>query len=203
MLKKPLIYGETPEWEHQAILGIFRSSDNICTICISKVGATSIDLSEVNIIIQVSSHFGSRQPTTGSPTVVNPPHRPMEATKVFSMPSFICWSVQIHKKCFIPPNNNNKVVAGALKYGYAYSTPEDLRMLLRTVLNLEMDLEKEQCAEDAAICKQNPDGAGLADAGTKRMAGMTMSQMSGGSRMLYKEVSSSKTHPLFCKRQRR
>ena len=61
MLKKPLIYGETPERERQAILGTFRASDALRTICISKVGDTSIDLPEANVIIQVSSHFGSRR----------------------------------------------------------------------------------------------------------------------------------------------
>ena len=61
MLKKPLIYGETPERERQAILGTFRTSKTLQTICISKVGDTSIDLPEANVIIQVSSHFGSRR----------------------------------------------------------------------------------------------------------------------------------------------
>ena len=61
MLNKPLIYGETPEKERQAILGIFRSTNTVQTICISKVGDTSIDLPEANIVIQVSSHFGSRR----------------------------------------------------------------------------------------------------------------------------------------------
>jgi len=61
MLKRPLIYGETPEHERQAILGTFRATDSLRTICISKVGDTSIDLPEANVIIQVSSHFGSRR----------------------------------------------------------------------------------------------------------------------------------------------
>ena len=61
MLRKPLIYGETPERERQAILGTFRATDAVRTICISKVGDTSIDLPEANVIIQVSSHFGSRR----------------------------------------------------------------------------------------------------------------------------------------------
>lgn len=61
MLKRPMIYGETPERERQAILGLFRTSDALRTICISKVGDTSIDLPEANVIIQVSSHFGSRR----------------------------------------------------------------------------------------------------------------------------------------------
>jgi DNA excision repair protein ERCC-3 len=45
-------------------LSLFRPSINqsaLRTICISKVGDTSIDLPEANVIIQVSSHFGSRR----------------------------------------------------------------------------------------------------------------------------------------------
>lgn len=34
VLKKPLIYGETPEKERQAILGIFRSTKAVSTICL-------------------------------------------------------------------------------------------------------------------------------------------------------------------------
>lgn len=34
VLKKPLIYGETPEKERQAILGIFRSTNTVSTICL-------------------------------------------------------------------------------------------------------------------------------------------------------------------------
>ena len=49
------------EKERQAILGIFRSTKTVSTICLSKVGDTSIDLPEANVVIQVSSHFGSRR----------------------------------------------------------------------------------------------------------------------------------------------
>jgi len=91
----------------------------------------------------------------------------------------------------------------AVKHDYAFSTPEDDRRILRTVLTSQTDLEKEQRAEDAAIRKSNPDGAHMADAGTKKTAGMTMSQVSGGSGLRYKEMSLSKKHPLFRKRQRR
>ena len=65
------------------------------------------------------------------------------------------------------------------------------------------DVDKEQRSEDAAIRKGNADGAGLANAGAKRMAGMSMSQLSGASGMRYREVSATKKHPLFRKRQRR
>jgi DNA excision repair protein ERCC-3 len=223
MLKKPLICGETPQRERQAILGIVRSSDDIRTICISKVGDTSIDLPEANVIIQVSSHFGSRRQEAQRLGRIL---RPKSTTRtdgsnrsVFNAFFYTLVSADTQEMFYsakrqqylidqgytfkIVTNLCDKAAADALKYGYAYSTPEDDRMLLRTVLNSEMDLEKEQRAEDAAIRKQNPDGAGLADAGAKRTAGMTMSQMSGGSGMRYKEVSSSKKHPLFRKRQRR
>jgi|TARA_B110001450_G_scaffold254496_1_gene279966 hypothetical protein len=68
---------------------------------------------------------------------------------------------------------------------------------------LHFDFEQEQRAEDAAIRKSNPDGAQLADNAMKKTAGMTMSQVSGGSGLRYREMSSSKKHPLFRKRQRR
>jgi DNA excision repair protein ERCC-3 len=43
------------------LLQSFRTSPHVNVICISKVGDTSIDLPEANVIIQVSSHFGSRR----------------------------------------------------------------------------------------------------------------------------------------------
>jgi hypothetical protein len=72
-------------------------------------------------------------------------------------------------------------------------------------LTSETELEKVQRAEDTAIRKSNPDGAALADAGVKRLTGVSMSSLSGGSGMRYWEVSSAqkKQHPLFRKRQRR
>ena len=96
----------------------------------------------------------------------------------------------------------------AVENKYAFATPEDDRKLLRTVLQSETDLEKEQRAEDTAIRKNNADGAALADQAVKRTAGMTMAQMSGGSGLRYREISSggggkNKRHPLFRKRQRR
>ena len=93
----------------------------------------------------------------------------------------------------------------AKQHNYTYSTPEDDRKLLRTVLTSETDLEKEQRAEDYAIRKGNADGAALADAGVRRHAGVSMSSLSGGTGMRYREVSSgpTKRHPLFQKRMRR
>jgi DNA excision repair protein ERCC-3 len=105
----------------------------------------------------------------------------------------------------IVTNLSEKAEQVAHEEGYSYSSPEDDRKLLRTVLTSETDLEKDQRIEDNLIRKNNPDGAALADSSVKRTAGMTMSQMSGGSGLRYRESSSSskKQHPLFRKRQRR
>lgn len=90
-------------------------------------------------------------------------------------------------------------------HNYAYSSPEEDRKLLRMVLTSEADLEKEQKNEDAAIRKGNQDGAALADAGVRRSTGVSLSSLSGGRGIRYREVSSgpTKRHPLFRKRQRR
>jgi len=223
MLKRPLIYGETPERERQAILGTFRATDALRTICISKVGDTSIDLPEANVIIQVSSHFGSRrQEAQRLGRILRPKsYTQQDGSNRSSFNAFfyslvtadtqeMFYSAKRQQYLIdqgytfkIVTNLCEKAAVEAVKHNYAYSTPEDDRRLLRTVLNSETDLEKEQRSEDAAIRKSNPDGAGLADAGTKRTAGMTMSQVSGGSGMRYREANSSKKHPLFRKRQRR
>jgi len=60
-LKRPAIYGATKESERQAVLGSFRFNAAVNTVCLSKVGDVAIDLPEANVIVQVSSHFGSRR----------------------------------------------------------------------------------------------------------------------------------------------
>ncbi|KAG5180679.1 P-loop containing nucleoside triphosphate hydrolase protein [Tribonema minus] len=61
LLGIPYIYGGTREAERQRILGLFRLNTLVNCIGLSKVGDTSIDIPEANVIIQVSSHFGSRR----------------------------------------------------------------------------------------------------------------------------------------------
>jgi DNA excision repair protein ERCC-3 len=229
MLKKPLIYGETPERERQAILGTFRSTDALRTICISKVGDTSIDLPEANVIIQVSSHFGSRrQEAQRLGRILRPKSfTQQDGSNRSSFNAFFYTLVSNdtqemfysakRQQYLIDQGYTFKIVTNlceradslAVEEGYSYSTPEDDRKLLRTVLNSETDMEKEQRAEDTAIRKNNADGAGLVDASTKRTISSlnsTMASISGGTGLRYKETRSgnnnAKRHPLFRKRQR-
>ena len=60
-LKRPFINGQTNQNERDNILSFFQKSDLLNTIFLSKIGDTSIDLPAANVIIQISSHFGSRR----------------------------------------------------------------------------------------------------------------------------------------------
>ncbi|KAK1303540.1 DNA repair helicase XPB1 [Acorus calamus] len=60
-LNKPMIYGSTSHQERTRILHQFKHSPNVNTVFLSKVGDNSIDIPEANVIIQISSHAGSRR----------------------------------------------------------------------------------------------------------------------------------------------
>eukprot|EP01133_Synstelium_polycarpum_P012127 gene12127-14189_t len=58
---KFFIFGDTTGQERMSILSKFQHDPTVRTIFISKVGDTSIDIPEATVIIQVSSHYGSRR----------------------------------------------------------------------------------------------------------------------------------------------
>lgn len=60
-MKKLFIYGGTGDAERKECLHKFQFNPNINCLFISKVGDNSIDLPDVNVIIQISSHFASRR----------------------------------------------------------------------------------------------------------------------------------------------
>ncbi|KAA8496129.1 TFIIH basal transcription factor complex helicase repB subunit [Porphyridium purpureum] len=60
-LRRPFIYGPTSQQERTRILYQFQNNPQLGTILLSKVGDTSIDIPEANVLIQVSSHYGSRR----------------------------------------------------------------------------------------------------------------------------------------------
>lgn len=60
-MNKPYIYGPTSQSERIQILQNFKYNPKVNTIFVSKVADTSFDLPEANVLIQVSSHGGSRR----------------------------------------------------------------------------------------------------------------------------------------------
>jgi len=59
-MKKAFIYGATGSLERMRILKNFQKHEGQ-TLFISRIGDTSIDLPEANVILQISSHYGSRR----------------------------------------------------------------------------------------------------------------------------------------------
>jgi len=60
-LDKPFIEGKTTNKERMRIFSQFQYNASVKTIFISKVGDNSIDLPEANVLIQISSQYGSRR----------------------------------------------------------------------------------------------------------------------------------------------
>lgn len=60
-MNKPFIYGPTSQNERLQILQNFKMNPRVNTIFVSKVADTSFDLPDANVLIQISSHGGSRR----------------------------------------------------------------------------------------------------------------------------------------------
>lgn len=59
-IRRAFIYGATGSYERMKILKNFQDHEGE-TLFISRIGDTSIDLPEANVILQISSHYGSRR----------------------------------------------------------------------------------------------------------------------------------------------
>eukprot|EP00455_Lapot_gusevi_P049944 TRINITY_DN7171_c0_g1_i10.p1 TRINITY_DN7171_c0_g1~~TRINITY_DN7171_c0_g1_i10.p1 ORF type:complete len:245 (-),score=69.11 TRINITY_DN7171_c0_g1_i10:35-769(-) len=60
-MNKPYICGTTGDAERLHWLDLFKRDSNVNCLFISKVGDNSIDLPDVNVIVQISSHYASRR----------------------------------------------------------------------------------------------------------------------------------------------
>lgn len=60
-MQKPYIYGQTSIGERMQLINNFKYNPKVATIFVSKVADTSFDLPEANVLIQISSHGGSRR----------------------------------------------------------------------------------------------------------------------------------------------
>lgn len=128
----------------------------------SIAGDTSIDLPEANVIVQVSSHFGSRrQEAQRLGRILRPKsytQRDGSNRSSFNAFFYTLVSADTQEMFYsakrqqylidqgytfkIVTNLCEKAAVEAVKHDYAFSTPEDDRRILRTVLTSQTDLEK-------------------------------------------------------------
>ena len=60
-MKKPFLYGGTGHQERTRVLHAFKTNSRVNTVFLSKIGDNSLDIPEANVLIQISSHGGSRR----------------------------------------------------------------------------------------------------------------------------------------------
>lgn len=211
-LNKGYIYGGTGERERMRLLQSFRSSPLVNVICISKVGDTSIDLPEANVIIQVSSHFGSRrQEAQRLGRILRPK---ANATGGFNAFFYTLISTDTHEMFY-----SNKRQQYLVDQGYTFKVVTELydkdtfqgvfskkdaqRQLLNEVLSA--DVESAAKDENAAI-RDDEDLSRLELGGRKKKKTSSLGALSGADGAQYMEYSAGhgakQRHNLFRDRYR-
>jgi DNA excision repair protein ERCC-3 len=212
-LNKGYIYGGTGERERMRLLQSFRNSPLVNVICISKVGDTSIDLPEANVIIQVSSHFGSRrQEAQRLGRILRPK---ANATGGFNAFFYTLISTDTHEMFY-----SNKRQQYLVDQGYTFKVVTDLydkdtfkgvftkkeaqRQLLNEVLSA--DVESAAKDENAAI-RDDEDLSRLELSGSRKKKKMgSLGALSGADGTKYMEYSAGhgakQRHNLFRDRYR-
>ncbi|XP_010594716.1 general transcription and DNA repair factor IIH helicase subunit XPB isoform X2 [Loxodonta africana] len=203
-LNKPYIYGPTSQGERMQILQNFKHNPKINTIFISKVGDTSFDLPEANVLIQISSHGGSRRQEAQRLGRVLRAKKGMVAEEYnaffYSLVSQdtqeMAYSTK-RQRFLVDQGYSFKVItklAGMEEEELAFSTKEEQQQLLQKVLAAtDLDAEEEVVAGEF----------GSKSSQVSRRFG-TMSSMSGADDTVYMEYHSSRNkasskhvHPLF------
>ncbi|XP_060009051.1 general transcription and DNA repair factor IIH helicase subunit XPB isoform X1 [Lagenorhynchus albirostris] len=203
-LNKPYIYGPTSQGERMQILQNFKHNPKINTIFISKVGDTSFDLPEANVLIQISSHGGSRRQEAQRLGRVLRAKKGMVAEEYnaffYSLVSQdtqeMAYSTK-RQRFLVDQGYSFKVItklANMEEEELAFSTKEEQQQLLQKVLAAsDLDAEEEVVAGEL----------GSKSSQVSRRFG-TMSSMSGADDTVYMEYHSSRSkastkhvHPLF------
>ncbi|XP_062907509.1 general transcription and DNA repair factor IIH helicase subunit XPB [Mobula hypostoma] len=200
-LNKPYIYGPTSQGERMQILQNFTHNPKINTIFISKVGDTSFDLPEANVLIQISSHGGSRRQEAQRLGRVLRAKKGMVAEEYnaffYSLVSQdtqeMAYSAK-RQRFLVDQGYSFKVItklAGMDEEDLSFGTKEEQQQLLQKVLAAS-DLDAE---EEVVLGEFGSKGQVMRRTGT-------MSSMSGADDTVYLEYQRSKSlgkniHPLF------
>jgi len=203
IMKKPFIYGPTSQSERITIIQNFKTNPKINTIFVSKVADTSFDLPEANVLIQISSHGGSRRQEAQRLGRILRPKRGALAEE-FNAYFYTLVSQDTAEMSF-----SRKRQRFLVNQGYAYKVitklagmESDSDLFYKTHDERVLLLQQVMAATDADAEEESIVGIpGTSGAGTKRRAG-NMASMSGADDNLYTEFKKSNLglrHPLFKK----
>merc|ERR1719229_2240121 len=200
-LHRPYIYGPTSQSERIQILQNFKYNTKVNTIFVSKVADTSFDLPEANVLIQISSHGGSRRQEAQRLG------RILRAKKGTVAEEFNAFFYTLVSQDTVEMQYARKRQRFLVNQGYAYKVvvrlpgmeenkkifygnrDEQVLLLQQVLAANDADVEEE------GVGAQNAVGA----AGARRKG--NMASMSGADDNVYLEVRSrtKEKHPLFKK----
>ncbi|XP_030372926.1 general transcription and DNA repair factor IIH helicase subunit XPB [Scaptodrosophila lebanonensis] len=205
-MNKPFIYGPTSQNERIQILQNFKFNAKVNTIFVSKVADTSFDLPEANVLIQISSHGGSRRQEAQRLG------RILRAKKGAIAEEYNAFFYTLVSQDTMEMSYSRKRQRFLVNQGYSYKvithlkgmdtdtdlmygTSEEQGQLLQLVLSAsDLDCEDEKLPGEAGY---RPGGGG----GVVKRTG-NLSSMSGGDDAIYYEHRRKHTgsiHPLFKK----
>ncbi|XP_017087581.2 general transcription and DNA repair factor IIH helicase/translocase subunit XPB [Drosophila bipectinata] len=205
-MNKPFIYGPTSQNERIQILQNFKFNSKVNTIFVSKVADTSFDLPEANVLIQISSHGGSRRQEAQRLG------RILRAKKGAIAEEYNAFFYTLVSQDTMEMSYSRKRQRFLVNQGYSYKvithlkgmdtdndlmygTQEEQAQLLQLVLSAsDLDCEDEKLPGEPGY---RPGGSGGT---TKRTGGL--SSMSGGDDAIYYEhrrKNVGSVHPLFKK----
>lgn len=195
-LHRPYIYGPTSQSERIQILQNFKYNTKVNTIFVSKVADTSFDLPEANVLIQISSHGGSRRQEAQRLG------RILRAKKGAIAEEFNAFFYTLVSADTAEMSFSRKRQRFLVNQGYAYKVvtklaglDQDKELLYETRETQVTLLHQTLAANDADLEEEVLNASGK---GTMRRAG-NMASMSGADDNIYIEAKSriKEKHPLF------
>ncbi|XQJ29932.1 DNA repair helicase and transcription factor protein, putative [Leishmania guyanensis] len=151
LLNAPVICGSTQHKERLMIFSDFQSTSKINVICVSRVGDVSVNLPNANVVIQVSSHGGSRrQEAQRLGRILRPKERAANGRAVDA------WFYSIISMDTIEMNYAAHRTAFLVDQGYACRVMEYIpfESSANTILGRMKQLAKKERVGDAVSIKQ-------------------------------------------------
>ncbi|GAB2273880.1 General transcription and DNA repair factor IIH helicase subunit xpb1 [Dionaea muscipula] len=196
-LRKPMIYGATSHIERTKILEAFKTSRDVNTIFLSKVGDNSIDIPEANVIIQISSHAGSRRQEAQRLGRILRAKGKLEDRMAGGKEEYNAFFYSLVSTDTQEMYYSTKRQQFLIDQGYSFKVitslppPDSGPELSYHLLQDQLDLLKKvlTAGDDMVGLEQlEEDADGMALEKARRMPG-SMSALSGASRMFYMEYS--------------
>lgn len=202
ILGRPYIYGPTSQSERMQILQNFKFNPKINTIFVSKVADTSFDLPEANVLIQISSHGGSRrQEAQRLGRILRPKKGALAEEYNAYFYSLVSQdTIEMHfarkrQRFLANQGYSYKVVTtfpGMEKEELMYSTKEEQHQLLQQVMTAnDTDAEEEKVANEPGF-GISATGGRPSGSGTYNRRNVTMSSITGADDNTYIEYKTTK-----------